>query len=233
MYLGHYGVALAAKRASPGTSLGTLILASQLIDILWALLVLVGVERVAVDPGRTIVTSLNFTDYPFTHSLLAVLVWASLFSSLYWFTTRNRTGSLVVWFAVLSHWILDFFTHIPDLPLFPGSEKVVGLGLWNSLWGTLALELGIFFLGLAVYLGTTRPANRIGSYSLLALVTFLLVTYLANIFGPPPPNYRTVAWSGMLLWFLVPWGYWIDRNRHLTMIPGSRSTKLKYKGKKM
>lgn len=147
--------------------------------------------------------------------------------------TRNRAGSLVVWFAVLSHWILDLFTHIPDLPLFPGSEKVVGLGLWNSLWGTLALELGVFFLGLAIYLGATRSANRIGSYSLLALVTFLLVTYLANIFGPPPPSYRTVAWSGMLLWFLVPWGYWIDRNRHLTVIPGSRPTKLKYKGKKL
>ena len=233
MYLGHYAVALAAKRASPGTSLGTLILASQLIDIIWPLLVLTGIEKVAVDPGNTVVTPLNFTHYPVTHSLLMVLVWASLFSTIYWFITRNRTGSLVVWFAVMSHWILDFFTHIPDLPLFPGSEKVAGLGLWNSLWGTLALELGIFFLGLALYLSATRTANRTGRYSLLALVTFLLVTYLANVFGPPPPGYRTVAWSAMLLWLLVPWGYWIDRNRHASTAQALRSMKLKYRGKKL
>ena len=229
MYLGHYEVALAAKRASPGTSLGTLIAASQLIDIIWPVLVLMGIEKVAVAPDKTAVTSLDFIHYPVTHSLLTVLLWASLFASLYWLMTRNRTGSLVVWFAVMSHWILDLLTHIPDLPLYPGSEKVVGLGLWNSLAGTLALELGIFLLGMILYLSVTRPANRMGSYSLFALVLFLLVTYIVNVLGPPPPNYRMVAWSALLLWLLVPWGYWIDRNRHSNYGSGSRQGKLKFK----
>jgi membrane-bound metal-dependent hydrolase YbcI (DUF457 family) len=232
MYLGHYAIALAAKRASPNTSLGTLIAASQLIDIIWPLLVLVGLEKVTIDPGNTVVTPLHFVQYPFTHSLLSVLIWASFFASLYWMISSNRTGTLTVWLAVLSHWVLDFFTHAPDLPLYPGSEKVVGLGLWNSLSGTLMLELGMFIVGMILYLRTTRPANRTGTYSFVLLIVFLLVTYFMNILGPPPPDYRMVAYSALLLWLLVPWGYWIDRNRHSKIGSGGRSTKLKYKGKR-
>ena len=233
MYLGHYAVALAAKRASPNTSLGTLIAASQLIDIIWPLLVLVGLEKVAVDPGNTVVTPLHFVQYPFTHSLLSVLIWASFFASLYWLVSGNRTGTLTVWLAVLSHWVLDFFTHAPDLPLYPGSEKMVGLGLWNSLSGTLALELGIFLLGMILYLRTSRPANRTGTYTFVLLMVFLFVTYVINVLGPPPPNYRMVAYSALLLWLLVPWGYWIDRNRHLKAGAGLRQTKLQYKMKRL
>ena len=233
MYLGHYAVALAAKRASPNTSLGTLIAASQLIDIIWPLLVLAGLEKVAVDPGNTVVTPLHFVQYPFTHSLLSVFIWASVFASLYWMISGNRTGTLTVWLAVLSHWVLDFFTHAPDLPLYPGSEKMVGLGLWNSLSGTLALELGIFLLGMILYLRTSRPANRTGTYTFALLMVFLLVTYVINVLGPPPPNYRMVAYSALLLWLLVPWGYWIDRNRHLKAGPGLRQTKLRYKMKRL
>ena len=233
MYLGHYAIAFAAKRASPSTSLGTLIFASQFIDILWPLFVLVGLEKVAVDPGNTVVTHLRFVQYPFTHSLLSVLIWACLFASLYWMVSRHRTGTLMVWLAVLSHWVLDFFTHAPDLPLYPGSEKMVGLGLWNSLSGTLALELGIFIIGVILYLRATRPANRTGTYSFIALLVFLIVTYVINILGPPPPDYKAVAYSALLLWLLVPWGYWVDRNRHLKVGPGQRSGKLKFKGQRL
>jgi membrane-bound metal-dependent hydrolase YbcI (DUF457 family) len=231
MYLGHYAVALAAKRASPNTSLGTLIAASQLIDIIWPLLVLAGLEKVAIVPGNTVVTPLQFIQYPFTHSLLSVLIWASFFASAYWFISGNRTGTLTVWLAVLSHWVLDFFTHAPDLPLYPGSEKMVGLGLWNSLSGTVMLEMGMFLLGIILYLMSTRPANRTGTYTFMALMVFLIVTYGVNILGPPPPDYRTVAYSAILLWLLVPWGYWIDRNRHLKVGSGVRSTRLKFSGK--
>jgi membrane-bound metal-dependent hydrolase YbcI (DUF457 family) len=233
MYLGHYAIALAAKRASPTTSLGTLIAASQLIDIIWPLLVLTGLEKVAVDPGNTVVTPLHFVHYPFTHSLLSVLIWASFFASLYWLVSGNRTGTLTVWLAVLSHWVLDFFTHAPDLPLYPGSENMVGLGLWNSLSGTLAFELGIFLLGMILYLSTSRPANRTGTYAFVLLIVFLFVTYVINILGPPPPDYKMVAYSALLLWLLVPWGYWIDRNRHLKVGAGLRQTKLRYKMKRL
>jgi membrane-bound metal-dependent hydrolase YbcI (DUF457 family) len=233
MYLAHYAVALAAKRASPGTSLGTLIAASQFIDILWPVFVLLGLEKVAIDPGNTVVTPLHFVQYPFTHSLLFVLIWACLLASFYWMMSGNRTGTLMVWLAVLSHWLLDYFSHAPDLPFYPGSEKMVGLGLWNSLSGTLALEFGMLILGMTLYLLTTRPANRTGTYSFMALIVFLVVTYILNILGPLPPDGKAVAYSALLLWLLVPWGYWIDRNRNVKVGPGQRPGKLKFKMKGM
>ncbi len=227
MYLAHYAVALGAKKASPGTSLGTLIAASQLIDLVWPLLVLTGAERVAIDPGNTLVTPLHFVHYPFSHSLLSVLVWACLFAGLYWLPTRNRVGTLTVWLAVLSHWVLDFLSHAPDLPLYPGSDKLVGLGLWNSPGWTLLLELGLFALGLFLYRRTARPLNRTGRYALWALVVFLLGTYFLNVLGPPPPGERAVALAALLLWLLVPWGYWIDRNRASRLRGGFGSSRLR------
>ncbi len=232
MYLG-YAVAFAAKKASPHTSLGTLVAASQLIDLIWPLLVLVGLEKVAVDPGNTVVTPLHFVEYSFSHSLLSVLIWASFFASLYWMLRGNKTGTLTVWIAVLSHWVLDFFTHGPDLPLYPGSERMVGLGLWNSPMGTLALELGLFAVGVILYLNTTRPANRTGTYALGLLLVFLIMTYAANMLGPPPPSAVAVAYSALFLGLLVPWAYWIDRNRHLKSGLGRRPTRLRYRGKRL
>lgn len=210
MYLGHYAVAFAAKKAAPRTSLGTLILASQLIDIIWPALVLTGIEKVSVDPGNTAFTPLDFTSYPFTHSLFMVIVWASLLSWTYGRFSRYRAGAVTIWFLVVSHWILDLITHRPDLPLLPGGSARVGLGLWNSITWTLILELSMFLAGVAVYARVTRKRGRLGGYVLWAMVIFLLTTYAANVMGPPPPSGKMVAISTLLLWLLVPWGYWID-----------------------
>jgi membrane-bound metal-dependent hydrolase YbcI (DUF457 family) len=213
MYIGHYAVAFAAKKAAPRTSLGTLIAAAQLIDLIWPVLVLMGVERVAVEPGNTVVTPLNFQHYPYTHSLVAVLGWAALASGLYWILTRYRAGAITIGLAVVSHWVLDLLTHMPDLPLFPGGGPKLGLGLWNSLPGTILLELTLFTVGVLLYIGVTRARNKRGKYALASLVLFLLITYMANLYGPPPPDAKLVAMGALLLWLLVPWGYWIDRNR--------------------
>jgi len=215
MYIGHYAVALAAKRAAPKTSLGTLIAAAQMIDLIWPVLVLIGIEKVAIDPGNTVVTPLSFAEYPFSHSLIAVMGWASLFAGIYWAITRYRTGAVTIWLAVVSHWVLDLITHRPDLPLFPGGEKLLGLGLWNSLTATLLFEGGLFAAGIFIYLRTTKARDKTGQVAFWALLVFLLVTYAINIFGPPPPQgaEKMVAYSALLLWLLVPWGYWIDRHR--------------------
>ena len=213
MYLGHYAVAFAAKKAAPRTSLGTLIAAAQLIDLIWPVLVLMGVERVAIEPGNTVVTPLNFQHYPYTHSLLAVLGWAALASGLYWILTRYRAGAITIGIAVLSHWVLDLLTHMPDLPLFPGGGPKLGLGLWNSLPGTILFELTLFAVGVLLYISVTRARNKRGKYALWTMVLFLLITYMANLYGPPPPDAKVVAMGALLLWLLVPWGYWIDSNR--------------------
>src|SRR5512139_3691369 len=138
MFLGHFAVGFAAKRLAPRASLGTLFLAAQFIDLLWPLLVLLGIERVRIAPGITTVTPLDFEHYPWSHSLFAVSVWGVLFATVYLFIRRDRRASLVLGLAVLSHWLLDFLVHRPDLPLLPGGERF-GLGLWNSLAGTLVV----------------------------------------------------------------------------------------------
>jgi membrane-bound metal-dependent hydrolase YbcI (DUF457 family) len=132
MFIAHFGVALAAKRVAPKTSLGTLILAAQSLDFLWP---------VFIAPGYTRVSPLDFTDYPISHSLLMATVWAILFGGTYYILRRTAQSALVVGTAVLSHWLLDFIVHRPNLQLYPGSEVRVDLGLWNSWAASIAMEV--------------------------------------------------------------------------------------------
>ncbi len=213
MFLGHFGVGFGAKAAAPKTSLGTLFLAAQFTDLLWPTMLLAGLETVEIAPGITRVTPLRFTNYPITHSLVAVLVWAAFFAGVYFLLKRYPKGAWVCGLAVISHWLLDALTHRPDLPLVPGGAARIGLGLWHSLPATLVVELAIFALGVGLYLRTTRAADRIGSFALWALVGFLLVIYFANVFGTPPPSVTALAWVGQAQWLLVIWAYWIDRHR--------------------
>lgn len=212
MFIGHFAVALAAKRAAPRASLGTLVLAAQLLDVLWPVFVLAGLERVEIRPGDTAFTPLAFEHYPISHSLAATLVWAALFGGLYAWIRRDRRGALVVAALVVSHWVLDWITHRPDLPLYPGGP-LEGLGLWNSIAGTLIVEVTMFAAGLAVYLAATRANDALGRWNLWAFAAFLALAYLAAAFGPPPPDPRTLAWSTFGVWLLVAWAWWVDRHR--------------------
>jgi len=213
MFVGHFGVGFGGKRAAPPVSLGTLLLAAQFLDLLWPCFLLLGIEQVRIAPGLTPVTQLDFVSYPYSHSLVAALGWSVLLGALYWLVRRNRRGSLVVGALVFSHWVLDFVTHIPDLPLAPGSATRVGLGLWRSLPATLAVELLIFLGGVALYARSTAPRDRAGRWGLWGLVAFLLVAYLAALFGPLPPSAAALGWGGQAIWLPVLWGYWVDRHR--------------------
>jgi hypothetical protein len=214
MFLGHFGLGFAAKKVARDVSLGALFMACQFADLLWPTLVLLGVERVEVQPGATRTTPLNFVSYPYSHSLLALIAWGALFAVVYHLGTRSRLVAAVTLGAlVVSHWILDVLTHRPDLPLTLTGTARFGLGLWNSLGGTLAAELLVFFIGIALYARATHARDRIGSIGLWSLVMFLVAVYLASIFGPPPPGSRAVALSAEALWILVIWAYWIDRHR--------------------
>lgn len=211
MFLGHFAAALAAKRVAPRTSLGTLVAAAQLLDLVWPGLVLLGVEQVRVDPGNTAFTPLDFVSYPWTHSLLLVLVWAAGFALAYQARTGSGRGAAVVGGLVLSHWLLDLVSHRPDLPLAPGAAKV-GLGLWSSVPATVLVEGALFAAGVYLYAAGTRARNRTGSLALWALVAFLVAVYAASL-GPPPPSARAVGVAGLAMWLFVPWAGWIDRNR--------------------
>ncbi len=217
MLVGHYGIAFAAKRAAPRTSLGTLTFAAQFADELWPILLLLGIEHVRIVPGFMKANPFEFTYYPFTHSLLAAIVWGTLIGGAYFALKRYRRGAIVIGLIVLSHWFLDLPMHPPDLPVWPGFPLKLGFGAWNSIPLTIILE-GIFFLGgLVIYLRTTRARDRIGSWGLWSMVAVLLLIFLSGFFSPPPGNLPTLASFALGLWLFIPWSYWVDRHRALVI----------------
>jgi membrane-bound metal-dependent hydrolase YbcI (DUF457 family) len=223
MLLGHYAVALAAKHYAPRTSLGTLILAALLLDLIWPLLLLVGWERVHIVPGLTKVSRLDFEHYPISHSLLMAIVWAGLLGGGYHIFRRYPRGAAAIAAAVVSHWFLDLLAHRADLPLWPGSSTKLGLGLWNSIGGTVFIELALLAAGVIMYAGITRPRDNMGTRGLAALVAVLLLIFISSFFAPPPTSERGVAIVTLGLWLFVPWGYWLDRHREPSRLHGPMS----------
>ena len=216
MFIGHFALALGAKKVAPKASLGTLVMAAQLADLVWPTLVLLGIESVVVSPGITAFTPLDFVSYPYSHSFVALSGWALALGVAYGFAKRGQAReALVIAMLVLSHWVLDVLTHRPDMPLTIGGTERLGLGLWNSIPGTLLVEFGMFAAGVAVYLGSTAANDRTGKVAAWSLIGFLTVVYAANLFGPPPPSGTAVAAVGEAIWLLVAWAWWADRHRHL------------------
>jgi hypothetical protein len=213
MFIGHFGAGLTAKKIDAKPSLGTLFFASQFIDLLWPFFLLLGIERVEVEPGISAFTPLDFVYYPISHSLLGVLFWALLFGAVYFLFRKNFKTSLLLGILVLSHWILDFITHIPDLPLSPGVDIKLGFGLWNSVPLTIIIEGLIFILGIIFYLSVTKAVNKKGTYIFWGLIFFLVLIYIMNIIGPPPGDADAIGYVGLSQWLLIAWGYWIDKNR--------------------
>ena len=212
MFLGHFALGMLGKKYLPKVSLGTLFLSVQLVDLIWPFLLLLGLEHVRIEPGVTEITPLNFISYPITHSLLGGIVWAIGFGFIYYIIKKSRRAGFILGIGVLSHWILDFIVHRPDLPIYPGGEKY-GLGLWNSVPGTLILEFLLFALGIYFYSKSTKSIDKVGSWSFRVLSLFLLFVWLSSVFGPPPPSVNVLALSALLMWLLIPWGYWIDNHR--------------------
>lgn len=213
MFIGHFAVAFAAKRAAPRTSLGTMFVAAQLADLLWPIFLLLGWEQVRITQSANPFLTLEFTNYPWSHSLLMGAVWGLAFGALYFAFTRYSAGAIVVALLVPSHWVLDFIAHRPDLPLYPGGAARLGLGLWNNPTATFVVEAIMFGAGVAIYARATKPRDRIGRYGLWTLAAFLIVLYLVSSFSPPPPSVKALAWSAMIGWPLTLWPWWVDRHR--------------------
>ena len=216
MFIGHFGVGFAAKKIDHKPSLGTLFIATQFIDLLWPFFLILGIEKVEIEPGISAMNPFDFTYYPFSHSLFGVLVWALLFGVVYFLFKKNFKSALVLGALVISHWVLDLIVHIPDLPIFPGGSIKVGFGLWNSVTATIIIEGLIFLVGIYLYFKSTKAENKKGKFALWSLVIFLILVYVMNIIGPPPNSAEAIGYVGLSQWLIIAWGYWADRNRKST-----------------
>jgi len=217
MFIGHFAVAFAAKKAAPKASLGTLVLAAAFLDVVWPVLVLAGVERFRIVPGITAINPFDFTYYPWSHSLLMTMLWALVFALVYFASSRDRAGAVWVAVVVASHWVLDFVSHVPDMPLYPGGSEKLGLGLWQSIPATFAVEGLMFAVGVVLYLQATKSRDRIGSIAWWAFVGLLLALYIPGPWASRPPSENAVAIFGIIaLLIFGPWAYWIDRHREST-----------------
>jgi hypothetical protein len=217
MFLGHYGIGFALKRAEPKLSLGTLFIATQLLDLLWGVFVLLGWEHANIVPGYTVIAPLEFIDYPISHSLVGALVWGVVAAAAYYSwptrdTSRHWQASLIVGLAVFSHYPLDVLVHVPDLPLLGNESAKLGLGLWNNRAATLALEALVFGTGLALYLTRRSHRHPVRAGRVLVVVLLLIATYVASTFGPLPPSMTVVAVSVIVLVLAMGvLGAWADR----------------------
>ncbi len=214
MFIGHYAVALGAKRVAPDVSLGVMFIACQLADLIWPNLVLLGIESFEVDPGNTVITPLKFIHYPYSHSLSGMVIWGVILGGMFYLIKRSKLMSaLVIALVVVSHWLLDVLTHRADMPFSFSENVLLGLGLWDFPAVVIPLELAFFGFGLLLYTRQTRARDNIGKYSLWSLAIFLLIVYIGNIFGPPPPSTTAVTWTVQSLWLMVLWAFWIDIHR--------------------
>ena len=135
-------------------------------------------------------------------------VWGAWLAAVYWVARRRARGAWVLFAAVMSHWLLDFLAHRPDMALAPGVHRYFGLGLWSSAPATVLVEGGLWVAAIVVYLRATRPGSRLGLYVFWIAAVLLTLVWYRNITGPPPPGPHSMA-VGSLIFFssVVAWGF--------------------------
>ncbi len=215
MYIGHYAIALGSKKISPKASLGTLFFAAMIIDLIMSFLMLLDIEHVRISPGFTVMVPLDLFDYPISHSLATSIMWSIIFAGIYYFIRRSMRSAVVIGSIVFSHWILDFITHTADLPLFPGSDIKVGLGIWNNAILSVSIEGLLFAVGIFIYLRSTKTKDKTGIIVFWSLMTFLLISWIASMFSPPPPSAMALAIGNQVQWLVIIIAFWIDRHRDI------------------
>ena len=188
MFVGHVAVAMLAARARPRTPFVWWMAAANLVDLVWPLLLLAGVETVRVAPGITAFTPLAFESYPWTHSLLAGVLWGAALAGFARAAGVERAALPLLAATVVSHWLLDWLTHVPDLPLAP----------WLA--------------AITLFLRARRPTSWAGHLAIWSFVLLNTFIWASGPFTPPPPDARSLAWFALVGWIVVPWAWWIDRS---------------------
>jgi hypothetical protein len=223
MFIGHYGVSLAAKRASPDLSLAVLFLAVQLLDVLFSIFILLGVEKMKIVHGFTAFNPYDLYWMPYSHSLVGALVWSALATLVCWMAVRRlparqrKIASLVLGAAVFSHFVLDVPVHIADLPLWPGAgAPKIGLGLWNHRLATIVTELAVLSVGGWIYLRNSRPLTKGAHLGTIVFGCVLVAGTVGTPFQPDPSNAQSFAILALTLYTMFAIGAaFVDRRRQM------------------
>jgi hypothetical protein len=211
MFVGHLAVALAAKRTAPTVNLGWLMAGVTALDLIWPVFLLAGIEHVRIVPGATAFTPLVFDSYPWSHSLVMSVVWGIVLAGLArWRGIMAATGLLIA--LVVSHWVLDFASHAPDMPLWPGPSPKFGLSLWDSIPWTLVVEGAMWIAGIAMYLRMPGRWTIVAKIWFWSFVVVCTVMWASGPWGPLPPSEKALGWFGLIGWLIVPWSAAADRS---------------------
>lgn len=216
MFAGHLGAGLAAKAVVRDIPLGAAMGGALLLDVVLWLCVLAGWEQMIVPSGYAQKHFLLF-DFPLSHSLLAAILWAVLAAALWAMSGRGKIASLsaaVIALVVLSHWLLDFLVHEPELTLWGNGSPRLGLGLWNDLGIALLVEMAIAAAGLTLFLMRTR-LSRARQITVIAMAGIAAVLTCLGMLAPtPPPNAILPAITSLMaIAILVTVSAWVDRPR--------------------
>jgi len=211
MFVGHLALAFAAKRRAPDIPLVWLMAAVTTADLVWPIFVLTGIEHVRISPGATAFTPLVFESYPWSHSLLLLMGWALALAGLARLGGLPVRAGRLLALLVLSHWLLDFISHAPDMPLWPGRSPRLGLALWDSIPGTLIIEGAMWLTGLVLYLHGRRSEGWAGPVALWSFVAVCTVMWAGGPWSPPPPSERALGWFALIGWIVLPWVALADR----------------------
>jgi hypothetical protein len=204
MFVGHYGVSFAMQPAARRVPLWVWFIAVQWLDVVWSLLVLLGVEKLRIVPGFTQANALDLYYMPFTHGLPGSIVLSLIFGAIVaLFTAGNRLKTaLLVAAASFSHWVLDLIVHTPDLPLYDNSAKV-GFGLWRNVALSFPLELAILVIGALIYARATKFKSAKGPYVFWGFICLLAVVQVGANFGPLPTSSQTMAITGFVFYAVL------------------------------
>lgn len=225
MFIGHYGVSFALKARDKSIPLWILFIAVQLVDVLWGVFILTGIEKVRIVPGITATNPLDLYYMPYTHSLVGALFWSVVGIGVYWSlrksplataggTGRKLASALLVGMAVFSHWILDLLVHRPDLPLYDDTFKM-GFGLWNYPAIAFGLEIVLLFAGMFLYMRSTTATNAIGKFGIPVLSLVLIAAQSVIFFGAPPTSPAAAAIMALVSYFVFAGAaFWLERQRH-------------------
>jgi hypothetical protein len=189
-YLVHGGIFWLDSRETypPAVPLWVLFVAVQLVDFAWAVFIITGIEHARFVPGFAAASHLDLYHMPYTHSLVAAIIWSVGFGFFYYIWKR-RAGALIsaiiIGLAVFSHWLADLIVHVPDLSLISGDPKL-GFGLWRYFWLSQSIEIGLLFLGLLAYVWTSKPCTAFGRFA--PWLFFILLVGVQAISHLPPSN---------------------------------------------